>query len=67
MIFRVRADDPNRNVIVETITDDGRRTIMAQRYIPGIAQGDKQLRQWIKGDLTLQEEIRDKAMHAAQQ
>jgi glutathione synthase len=43
MIFRVRADDPNRNVIVETITDDGRRTIMAQRYIPGIAQGDKRV------------------------
>jgi len=38
-------------------------------YLDGkrIAQGDKQLRQWIKGDLTLQEEIRDKAMHAAQQ
>ncbi len=43
MIFRVRHDDPNRNVIVETITDDGKRTIMAQRFIPEIASGDKRV------------------------
>ena len=43
MIFRVAAADPNRNVIVETITDLGRRTIMAQRFIPQIAQGDKRV------------------------
>ncbi|HET7732142.1 MAG TPA: glutathione synthase [Usitatibacter sp.] len=43
MIFRVRADDPNRNVIVETITDDGARTVMAQRYLPEIARGDKRV------------------------
>jgi glutathione synthase len=43
MIFRVGAADPNRNVIVETLTDMGRRTIMAQRYIPEIAQGDKRV------------------------
>jgi glutathione synthase len=43
MIFRVRRDDLNRNVIVETITDSGARTIMAQRYIPEIAQGDKRV------------------------
>ncbi len=43
MIFRVGATDPNRNVIVETLTDNGRRTIMAQRYIPQIAQGDKRV------------------------
>jgi len=43
MIFRVTASDPNRNVIVETLTDLGRRTIMAQRYIPEIAQGDKRV------------------------
>lgn len=42
-IFRVRADDPNRNVIVETLTDSGRRTIMAQRYLPAIAEGDKRV------------------------
>jgi glutathione synthase len=43
MIFRVTAADPNRNVIVETLTDLGRRTIMAQRFIPEIAQGDKRV------------------------
>ncbi|SDG64047.1 glutathione synthase [Propionivibrio dicarboxylicus] len=42
-VFRVRADDPNRNVIVETLTAGGQRTIMAQRYIPEISQGDKRI------------------------
>ena len=42
-IFRVRADDPNRNVIVETMTQLGARSTMAQRYIPAIAQGDKRV------------------------
>ena len=39
-IFRVRVDDPNRNVIVEVMAQGGARTVMAQRYIPEIAQGD---------------------------
>jgi glutathione synthase len=43
MIFRVRADDPNRNVILETVTDLGLRTIMAQRFVPQIAEGDKRI------------------------
>ena len=42
-IFRVRADDPNRNVIVETLAHEGTRTIMAQRYLPQIADGDKRV------------------------
>jgi len=42
-IFRVRHDDPNRNAIIETLTDNGRRTIMAQRYLPQIAEGDKRV------------------------
>ena len=42
-IFRVRADDPNRNVIVETISALGTRSVMAQRYIPEISQGDKRV------------------------
>ena len=42
-VFRVPADDPNRNVIVETLTGEGARTIMAQRYIPEIAEGDKRI------------------------
>ncbi len=43
MIFRVAAADMNRNVIVETLTDTGCRTIMAQRFIPEIARGDKRV------------------------
>ena len=43
MIFRVRKDDPNRNVIVETMVGDAERTIMAQKYVPEIAKGDKRV------------------------
>ncbi len=39
-IFRVRIDDPNRNVIVETMSQGGSRSVMAQRYIPEIVKGD---------------------------
>ncbi len=42
-IFRVRADAPNRNVIVETLSDNGARTVMAQAYLPAIAGGDKRI------------------------
>jgi glutathione synthase len=42
-VFRVREDDPNRNVIIETLTRDGQRTIMAQRFIPEIVDGDKRI------------------------
>jgi glutathione synthase len=42
-VFRVRTDDPNRNVIVETMTQSGARTVMGQRFIPEIAQGDKRV------------------------
>ena len=42
-VFRVRVDDPNRNVILQTISQDGRRTVMAQRFIPEISQGDKRV------------------------
>jgi glutathione synthase len=42
-IFRVRHDDPNRNVIIETLNNDGSDTLMAQRFIPEITQGDKRI------------------------
>jgi glutathione synthase len=42
-VFRVRQGDPNANVILETITDNGRQTAMAQRYIPEIVEGDKRI------------------------
>ncbi len=43
MIFQVHQDDPNRSVILETITDYGRRTVMAQRFLPEFKQGDKRI------------------------
>ena len=42
-VFRVRRDDPNVNVIIETVTHYGRRTIMAQRYLAEIRDGDKRV------------------------
>jgi glutathione synthase len=42
-VFRVTDADPNRNVIVETLTQHGTRTIMAQRYLPEIREGDKRV------------------------
>jgi glutathione synthase len=42
-IFRVRSDDPNRNVIIEVLTQNGSRTIMAQRFLPAITDGDKRI------------------------
>jgi glutathione synthase len=42
-IFRCRQDDPNVGVILETLTELGTQTIMAQRYIPEIKQGDKRI------------------------
>jgi len=42
-IFRVRRADPNRNVIIETLTRDGGRTIMGQRFLPEIVAGDKRI------------------------
>ena len=42
-VFRVRQDDPNRNVILETVSHLGDRTVMAQRFIPEIRDGDKRI------------------------
>ncbi|HEX2829893.1 MAG TPA: glutathione synthase [Burkholderiales bacterium] len=42
-IFRVRQDDPNLSVILETITAYGAKTTMAQRYLPQIKDGDKRI------------------------
>jgi glutathione synthase len=42
-VFRVRADDPNRNVILETVGVGGSRTVMAQRYLAAIKDGDKRV------------------------
>ena len=42
-VFRVHDQDPNLNVIIETVTQYGARTVMAQRYIPEIKDGDKRV------------------------
>lgn len=42
-IFRARDPEPNLSVIIETLTNHGRTTIMAQRYIPAIVDGDKRI------------------------
>lgn len=42
-IFRLRTGDPNLGVIIETMTAEGTRFAMAQRYIPEIVEGDKRI------------------------
>ncbi len=42
-IFRLTLADPNRNAILETLTRQGGRAIMAQRYLPEIRDGDKRI------------------------
>jgi len=42
-VFRLHGKDPNIGVVIETLTQHGRRTIMGQRFIPEIAKGDKRV------------------------
>jgi len=42
-VFYLRDQDRNTNAILEAATDNGRRLIMAQRYLPEIRQGDKRI------------------------
>ena len=42
-IFRVKEDGLNLGAIIETLTANGARTIMVQRFIPEITQGDKRV------------------------
>jgi glutathione synthase len=42
-IFRVKDDGLNLGSIIETLTENGARTIMAQKYIPAIVKGDKRV------------------------
>ena len=43
LVFRVREGDPNISVILETLTAHETTTIMGQRYIPQITDGDKRI------------------------
>ena len=42
-IFRVKPGDPNISVILEVLTQRGQQTIMAQKYLPEIKDGDKRI------------------------
>jgi glutathione synthase len=42
-VFYLSDQDRNTNSILEAATDNGRRLIMAQRYLPEIRQGDKRI------------------------
>ncbi len=42
-IFRVKEGDQNLDVILETVTKQGAETIMAQKFMPQITQGDKRI------------------------
>jgi glutathione synthase len=42
-IFRVKDDELNLGGIIETLNRDGAQTVMVQKFIPAIAQGDKRV------------------------
>lgn len=42
-VFRLKPEDANVSVIIETLTEHGSRFAMAQRFIPQITDGDKRI------------------------
>jgi len=42
-IFRIKEDDANVGVIIETLTDHGQQYAMVQEYMPEIVDGDKRI------------------------
>lgn len=42
-IFKVGADGLNLGAIIETLNQGGQQTVMVQKFLPGIAQGDKRV------------------------
>ncbi|WP_350294203.1 glutathione synthase [Limnohabitans sp. Rim8] len=42
-IFKVGTDGLNLGAIIETLNRDGQQTVMVQKFLPGIAQGDKRV------------------------
>jgi len=42
-IFRVNPNDANLSVILETMVEFGQHTVMAQKFIPEITEGDKRI------------------------
>ena len=42
-IFQAKSDDPNLSVIIETMNQFGKVSVMAQRFLPEIKDGDKRI------------------------
>jgi len=42
-VFRVKADGMNLGSIIEMLSEDGARMVMAQKFIPEISDGDKRI------------------------
>jgi glutathione synthase len=42
-VFRVKSDGMNLGSIIEMLSEDGRRSVMAQKFIPEIRDGDKRI------------------------
>ena len=42
-IFRIKGEDQNTSVIIETLTQHQTRPVMAQKFIPEISNGDKRI------------------------
>ncbi|MGV8894566.1 MAG: glutathione synthase [Burkholderiaceae bacterium] len=42
-VFRIGPDGQNLGAVLEMLSDNGSRTIMAQRFIPEVVQGDKRI------------------------
>lgn len=42
-IFRIRENDPNTGVILETLLDHGQKTAIGQRFLPEYRSGDKRI------------------------
>ncbi|HEX7034579.1 MAG TPA: glutathione synthase, partial [Pseudomonadales bacterium] len=42
-VFRIMEHDPNLGVVLETLTNGGTETIMGQKFLPEIADGDKRI------------------------
>jgi glutathione synthase len=42
-IFRVKEDGLNLGAIIETLNQDGAQTVMVQKFLPAIAEGDKRV------------------------
>ena len=43
LVYHLRRGDPNVETIIESLTHEGQTAIMAQRFLPEVAEGDRRL------------------------